>query len=151
MANAAEKTEQDDAAASGPPVERASAIWTRRFVILAFWAVVVCLGLPLWTWTTTIHRSELPLESMNAWAEGRVRLTILSRLHEVYSANICGRPVNSVFHFRYPYLPAAGVQTSRENCLLELKMCSIARTPDRCTLSTLVLTRLVTRLHSRSN
>jgi phosphatidylinositol glycan class S len=45
-------------------------------VILAFWAVVVCLGLPLWTWTTTIHRSELPLESMNAWAEGHVSGTL---------------------------------------------------------------------------
>ena len=75
MASPAEKTDQDDVvAAAGPPAERTSAISTRRFVILAFWAVVVCLGLPLWTWTTTIHRSELPLESMNAWAEGRVRL-----------------------------------------------------------------------------
>jgi phosphatidylinositol glycan class S len=106
MASAAEKIEQDDVAASRPPVERASAIWTRRFVILAFWTVVVCLGLPLWTWTTTIHRSELPLESMNAWAEGRVRSIASSRSCEVNNANVCDRLATSLFLSRYPYLPA---------------------------------------------
>jgi len=53
------------------PPESPSASWTRRLIIFAFWAVVVALGLPHWIWTTSIHRSELPLESMNAWAEGK--------------------------------------------------------------------------------
>jgi phosphatidylinositol glycan class S len=106
MASATENIEQDDVAASSPPVERTSAIWTRRFVILAFWAVVVCLGLPLWTWTTTIHRSELPLESMNAWAEGQVRIIISIRLCEVHHANVPSRLVDSISHFRFPSLLA---------------------------------------------
>ncbi|PPJ52598.1 hypothetical protein CBER1_11046 [Cercospora berteroae] len=53
-----------------PPSEAGSAITTRRLVILAFWAVVVLFGLPHWTWTTSIPRSSLPLDAMNAWAEG---------------------------------------------------------------------------------
>ncbi|EME87502.1 uncharacterized protein MYCFIDRAFT_97278, partial [Pseudocercospora fijiensis CIRAD86] len=53
------------------PEESSSSIWTRRIIIMAFWAVVVMLGLPLWTWTTSIHRSSLPLEAMNSWAEGK--------------------------------------------------------------------------------
>ncbi|KAM3415551.1 GPI transamidase component PIG-S-like protein [Cercospora zeina] len=52
------------------PSESVSAISTRRAVILAFWAVVVLFGLPHWTWTTSIPRSSLPLDAMNAWAEG---------------------------------------------------------------------------------
>jgi hypothetical protein len=106
MASTKENIEQDDVAASSPPVERTSAIWTRRFVILAFWAVVVCLGLPLWTWTTTIHRSELPLESMNAWAEGQVRIITSSRSCEMIHADIYNRLVNSIFHFIFPSLLA---------------------------------------------
>ncbi|KXT08709.1 hypothetical protein AC579_1573 [Pseudocercospora musae] len=51
--------------------EPSSSIWTRRIIIMAFWSVVVVLGIPLWTWTTSIHRSSLPLEAMNAWAEGK--------------------------------------------------------------------------------
>lgn len=53
------------------PAERPSASWTRRLIIFAFWAVVATLGLPHWIWTTSIHRSELPLKSMNAWADGK--------------------------------------------------------------------------------
>lgn len=58
------------------PPERPAAVWTRRMIIAAFWAVALFLGLPHWTWTTSIHRSTLPLESMNAWAEGKVRIII---------------------------------------------------------------------------
>lgn len=54
------------------PPEPPSASWKRRIIIFAFWAVVVVLGLPHWIWTTSIHRSELPIESMNAWSEGKV-------------------------------------------------------------------------------
>ncbi|CAK4031613.1 gpi transamidase component pig-s [Lecanosticta acicola] len=55
-------------------MEKPASVWTRRIIIAAFWAVVACLGLPHWTWTTSIHRASLPLESMNAWAEGKCRL-----------------------------------------------------------------------------
>ncbi|EME48927.1 hypothetical protein DOTSEDRAFT_49301 [Dothistroma septosporum NZE10] len=55
----------------GLPAEKLSSVWTRRLIIIAFWAVVVCFGLPHWTWTTSIHRSALPLESMGTWAEGK--------------------------------------------------------------------------------
>ncbi|SMR51858.1 unnamed protein product [Zymoseptoria tritici ST99CH_3D1] len=65
--------ENEPQAVAGPPTappDRPSAVWNRRLIIGAFWFVVVCLGLPHWTWTTSIQRSSLPLESMNAWAEG---------------------------------------------------------------------------------
>lgn len=61
------------ASAPAPP-EKASAVWTRRFIILAFWAVVATLGLPHWIWTTSIHREELPVGEMARWAEGNVSL-----------------------------------------------------------------------------
>ncbi|KAF2486578.1 phosphatidylinositol-glycan biosynthesis class S protein [Neohortaea acidophila] len=59
-------------AKSSPPPEQGSFIWTRRLILFAFWGVVVVLGLPHWLWTTSIHRSQLPLESMNNWADGKV-------------------------------------------------------------------------------
>lgn len=52
--------------------EKPEAVWTRTKVILAFWAVVVFLGLPMWWKTTSIYRANLPIEEMNEWAEGRV-------------------------------------------------------------------------------
>lgn len=71
-----EVTGLKEATASAPPTslppEKPAAVWTRRVIIAAFWAVVCFLGLPHWTWTTSIHRSSLPLESMNAWADGQV-------------------------------------------------------------------------------
>lgn len=57
------------------PSESSEAIWTRRLIIFAFWAVVVFLGLPQWLWTTTIRRASLPLDDMNDWAEGKVRIS----------------------------------------------------------------------------
>ncbi|CZT15626.1 related to GPI transamidase complex, GPI17/PIG-S component, involved in glycosylphosphatidylinositol anchor biosynthesis [Ramularia collo-cygni] len=53
------------------PPERPAAVWTRRVIIAAFWAVALFLGLPHWTWTTSLHRSTLPLEAMSSWAEGQ--------------------------------------------------------------------------------
>jgi hypothetical protein len=61
-----------DANPYSPPPEKVSTVWTRRFIIFAFWAVVATLGLPHWIWTTSIHRSELPVEKMTSWAEGNV-------------------------------------------------------------------------------
>ncbi|KAM0717335.1 hypothetical protein Q7P37_007187 [Cladosporium fusiforme] len=57
-------------AKSSPP-DSPKSVWTRRIILLAFWAVVATLGLPHWIWTTSIHRSELPVEQMTSWSEGR--------------------------------------------------------------------------------
>ena len=54
------------------PREQPRSVWTRRSILFAFWAVVVTVGLPHWIWTTSIHRSNLPLASMNDWTEGKV-------------------------------------------------------------------------------
>ena len=59
-------------AAKKPPPESQEAIKTRSFVIASFWAVVIFLGLPVWWWTTSIHRARLPLEQMLEWADGKV-------------------------------------------------------------------------------
>jgi hypothetical protein len=64
------------ATAESPPPEKAIAIWTRRIIIFAFWAVVASLGLPHWIWTTSIYRSELPVEQMTRWAEGHVGVLV---------------------------------------------------------------------------
>lgn len=60
--------------APSPPLESPRAIWTRRIIIFAFWAVVATLGLPHWIWTTSIYRSELPVEQMTKWSEGHVSI-----------------------------------------------------------------------------
>lgn len=59
--------------ASALPKESVKSSRTRQTIIVAFWAVVVLLGLPHWTWTTSIPRSSLPLDSMDAWDKGNVR------------------------------------------------------------------------------
>ncbi|KAI7517996.1 hypothetical protein KC316_g20561, partial [Hortaea werneckii] len=53
------------------PPESPAVTWTRSWIIFAFWAIVACLGLPHWIWTTSIHRSDLPLDAMNSWADGQ--------------------------------------------------------------------------------
>lgn len=55
-----------------PPPEPVNDIRVRSFVIFAFWAIVIFLGLPVWWWTTSIHRSRLPLQEMLEWADGKV-------------------------------------------------------------------------------
>ncbi len=55
-----------------PPPESPSEIRTRTLVVAAFWAVVIFLGLPVWWWTTSIHRARLPLQEMLEWADGKV-------------------------------------------------------------------------------
>lgn len=54
-----------------PPPESPKSIKTRGLVILSFWAVVVLLGLPVWLWTTSIYRANLPLQKMLDWADGK--------------------------------------------------------------------------------
>lgn len=55
-----------------PPPEKPESTRTRTLVVLSFWAVVLCLGLPVWLWTTSIHRAHLPLREMLDWADGKV-------------------------------------------------------------------------------
>ncbi|KAL1587437.1 hypothetical protein WHR41_03882 [Cladosporium halotolerans] len=62
-------SEKADAVSVAPP-ESPGSVWTRRIIILAFWAVVATLGLPHWIWTTSIYRAELPAEQMTRWSEG---------------------------------------------------------------------------------
>lgn len=55
-----------------PPPESSENIQTRSQVVLSFWAIVIFLGLPIWWWTTSIHRARLPLRDMLEWADGKV-------------------------------------------------------------------------------
>lgn len=70
----------DPATPQQPPADTPTAIWTRRTIIFAFWAIVAALGLPHWIWTTSIHREELPVERMTRWAEGDVSACCLRYL-----------------------------------------------------------------------
>ncbi|ROV88470.1 hypothetical protein VMCG_10471 [Cytospora schulzeri] len=54
-----------------PPPEKPSDIRRRSFIILSFWLIVLCLGLPIWWHTTTIPRASLPLDDMMDWADGK--------------------------------------------------------------------------------
>ena len=60
-----------------PPPESSESIRLRALVIFSFWAVVILLGLPVWLWTTSIHRAHLPLQDMLDWAQGKVFSTFL--------------------------------------------------------------------------
>lgn len=55
-----------------PPPERPSDTRRRTRVILSFWLIVLCLGLPVWWKTTAIPRADLPLDDMMDWADGKV-------------------------------------------------------------------------------
>ncbi|KAK3689676.1 phosphatidylinositol-glycan biosynthesis class S protein [Podospora appendiculata] len=79
-----------------PPPEKASDARRRTWVILSFWLVVVCLGLPIWWKTTTIYRADLPLDEMLEWADGKacrpvfpLRIAIQAdSLHEQEAQNL---------------------------------------------------------------
>ncbi|MCJ1282082.1 GPI transamidase component [Xylographa opegraphella] len=58
-------------ASKKPPPETAHDIRIRTLVITSFWVTVVLFGLPVWWWTTSIHRSRLPLHEMLEWADGK--------------------------------------------------------------------------------
>ena len=55
-----------------PPAELFTHIFTRGLVTVAFWAVALLLGLPLWWKTTSVYRANLPLQEMLDWADGKV-------------------------------------------------------------------------------
>ncbi|KAL2163612.1 hypothetical protein VTH06DRAFT_5670 [Thermothelomyces fergusii] len=54
-----------------PPPEKPSDVRRRSHIILSFWLIVVCLGLPIWWKTTTIYRADLPLQEMLDWSDGK--------------------------------------------------------------------------------
>ncbi|GAM89358.1 hypothetical protein ANO11243_073950 [Dothideomycetidae sp. 11243] len=54
-----------------PPPEPSDSVASRRYILFALWSTVVFLGLPVWIWTTTVHRATLPIDSMKTWAEGQ--------------------------------------------------------------------------------
>jgi phosphatidylinositol glycan class S len=60
------------AAPSAPPPEKPSDIYRRTRIVISFWLIVLCLGVPIWWKTTTIYRANLPLDGMMQWAEGKV-------------------------------------------------------------------------------
>ena len=54
-----------------PLPEPSTVQWTRRWIIFAFWTIVICFGLPHWIRTTSTYRAALPLEQMDAWANAQ--------------------------------------------------------------------------------
>jgi len=71
-------TTYDDGGRKQPPPEKAADVRRRTLVIVSFWLIVLCLGLPIWWQTTTIYRAKLPLDEMLDWADGRVRSLLSS-------------------------------------------------------------------------
>ncbi|KAK3361995.1 phosphatidylinositol-glycan biosynthesis class S protein [Lasiosphaeria ovina] len=69
-----------------PPPEKPSDIRRRSLVILSFWLIVLCLGLPIWWKTTTIYRANLPLQEMLDWADGKACRPVFP-LHIAIQAN----------------------------------------------------------------
>jgi hypothetical protein len=72
------RSDSDAPSPPPPPPDTPAAVWTRRIIIFCFWAVVASLGLPHWLWTTSIYRSELPVEQMTRWSEGHVSRVVVS-------------------------------------------------------------------------
>lgn len=59
-----------------PPPEPPTHVRRRSLVVLSFWLIVVCLGIPIWWKTTTIYRANLPLDTMIQWADGKVSTSV---------------------------------------------------------------------------
>ena len=70
--NIHETTATTDQRTACPPPERPEHTRIRGLVIASFWAIVVLFGIPIWLWTTSIHRAQLPLDDMLVWADGKV-------------------------------------------------------------------------------
>lgn len=63
---------KEEVARKEPPPEKPTDVRRRSLVILSFWAIVLCLGLPIWWKTTSIYRASLPVDEMLDWSDGRV-------------------------------------------------------------------------------
>lgn len=77
-----------------PPPESAEGIRVRSLVIYSFWAIVIFLGLPIWLWTTSIHRARLPLQEMLDWADGKVRIAHVPFPYKLLTILILGLQTN---------------------------------------------------------
>ena len=77
-----------------PPPESAEGIRVRGLVIFSFWAIVIFLGLPVWLWTTSIHRARLPLQEMLDWADGKVRISHIPFPYVLLTILIVGLQTN---------------------------------------------------------
>ena len=55
-----------------PPPENERSIWTRTKIILSFWVVIFCVGIPMWWQTTSVYRARLPFQEMLDWDHGTV-------------------------------------------------------------------------------
>lgn len=55
-----------------PPPEKPADVRRRSYIVLSMWLLVVFLGLPIWWYTTTIYRANLPVDEMLEWADGKV-------------------------------------------------------------------------------
>lgn len=75
--DSAMETQPEAGAKKLAPPEKPSDVRRRSHIILSFWLIVLCLGLPIWWKTTTIYRADLPLQEMLAWSDGKVRSTRL--------------------------------------------------------------------------
>ena len=92
-------------------------VWPRRLILFAFWTVVVAIGVPHWIYTTSIHRSSLPLEVMDRWAEGNVRCHSLS-IDPVGNADTFVRLANFITRCSSSFIQ---IQTSSKLKILLLK------------------------------
>lgn len=77
-----------------PPPESAEGIRVRGLVIFSFWATVIFLGLPVWLWTTSIHRARLPLQEMLDWADSKVRVSRVLFSYTLLTVLILGLQTN---------------------------------------------------------
>ena len=77
-----------------PPPESAEGRRVRGLVIFSFWAIVIFLGLPVWLWTTSIHRARLPLQEMMDWADGKVRISHVPVSYTLLTIFIVGLQTN---------------------------------------------------------
>ena len=80
-----------------PPPESAEGIRVRSLVLFSFWAIVIFLGLPIWLWTTSIHRARLPLQEMLDWADGKVRISQFHFPYKLLTILILGLQTNLSF------------------------------------------------------
>jgi len=128
-----------------PPEESRTDIQNRLNIKIAFWLVAILLGLPLWIWTTTVHRAALPLDVMQKWGTGtacnfqfpleiRIKASTevyidIRRLVQLVQTDIDQTHQSSLRKFRIieedeasvPESLVVQVQTSSEKDVLELK------------------------------
>lgn len=61
-----------DEARKRPSLEKPEAASLRTKIVFSFWAIILCIGVPVWYQTTSIYRATLPLQEMLNWADSAV-------------------------------------------------------------------------------